>query len=996
MNNRRPCAGRLPPVVTPPLALILWASILAMAASLPLCFVVPPLARGDVVIDLDAAALPAGELRRCVAVGTAQASFTAGGAGAVTAELVAGRRAVTFAGSDGLVSSFPVPETLTGRAAFTVSAWVFNPKVGGEEPLVQWARRGADGRAAIFGYGTAPTYGAIMHWGAGDMGYEGGPPVANAWHHIAVTHAGGADGDERLYVDGKLVASERKSLDLWPGGRIHVGRSGDGPGWFTGSIAAVRMDAAALPAEAVAALARDEAVAGEPVVLLDAALVAEGPVLDWDNAGSAGGTFRRASIPRVETVAGRPAIVCEAAERLVGDSPLTGLAAFTLEAWVLNPSIGSGEAYAALVAPDRSPVLFQYASSVLDGGFATERGGLAFAAPPTADQWHHLAVVSTGGDRGTVILYVDGEREAERELAVSVADGARLVVGGGGRRGFSGAIARLRIQDQPLDQGAVRRGAGMTHAFAPSPARAETVAVLRPALAWQAGTSEVAKFAVYASADRAAVERRDPAARLAELPATETSATAPPIAAGATCVWCVDQLDAAGRVVSPGVVWTFEVDDGRAREPSPRNRTANTPVAAAADEPGDDQQLRWTPGPFATGQRLFFGTDESAVRAATEPVAMLPAEARSWPLPAPLLPGTRYFWRIDTDNGDGAASPGEVWAFRTQDAASDDEFTFFVVTDTHYTAEPASYAGVRAVIDAMNWLPGAAYPEGLGGTVRTPRGVIHGGDMLDDGGGPTAPLVWGVFTGDFGVRGEGRLCYPVYEIVGNHDGGDGGLPQEGVRARNRERRGLAAVSANGLHYSWDWGGVHFVALNKFSGSGPDPERPFNQPWNDPTGSLEFLQEDLRSRAGGRPVILAQHYGFDDFSAGWGWWSPRDRAATWEAIRDANVVAYLHGHTHGMTFMKWRGEDIHGPDRAMPSEGIDVIGCGAGQRGPDAAGEFMVFRVRPDEIAVAHRFVDRWGETRRIPIPATARWPRQATVAPEPAAPATKSTPGVNP
>ena len=144
------------------------------------------------------------------------------------------------------------------------------------------------------------------------------------------------------------------------------------------------------------------------------------------------------------------------------------------------------------------------------------------------------------------------------------------------------------------------------------------------------------------------------------------------------------------------------------------------------------------------------------------------------------------------------------------------------------------------------------------------------------------------------------------------------------------------------------------------------------------------------------MILAQHYGFDDFSAGWGWWSPRDRAATWEAIRDANVVAYLHGHTHGMTFMKWRGEDIHGPDRAMPSEGIDVIGCGAGQRGPDAAGEFMVFRVRPDEIAVAHRFVDRWGETRRIPIPATARWPRQATVAPEPAAPATKSTPGVNP
>jgi hypothetical protein len=982
MNHRPSRFGWLPPVGIPVLALALVQ-----------------LARGDVVVDLDAAALPAGELRSCVAAGTAQAALTAGGVGAITAELVAGRRAVTLAGTDGLVSSFPVPEALTGRGAFTVSAWVFNPKVGGEEPLVQWARRGADGRAAIFGYGTAPTYGAIMHWGGADMGYEGGPPAANAWHHIAITHAGGVDGEERLYVDGKLVASERKSLDLWPGGRIHVGRSGDGPGSFSGSMAVVRMDAAALSAEAVAALARDEAVAGEPVVLLDAALVAEGPVLDWDNAGSAGGTFRRASIPRVETVAGRPAIVCEGAERLVSDGPVAGLAAFTLEAWVLNPSIGSGEAYAALVAPERGPVLFQFARSVLDGGFATERGGLAFAVPPAVDQWHHLAVVSTGGDRGTVTLYVDGEREEDRELAVSVADGARLVVGGAGRRGFSGAIARLRIQDQPLDQAAVRRGAGMTHAFAPSPARSETVAVRRPALAWQAGMADVATFAVYASADRAAVERRDPGALVAERPAAEPSATAPPLDVGATCVWCVDQLDAAGQVVSPGVVWTFQVDDGRAREPSPRNRTANTPVSGAgpgAAQPVADQRLGWTPGPFATKQRLFFGTDEAAVRAATEPAATLPADARSWPLPTPLQPGTRYCWRIDTDNGDDS-SPGELWAFRTQDAASDEEFTFFVVTDTHYTAEPASYAGVRAVIDAMNWLPGADYPDGLGGTVCTPVGVIHGGDMLDDGGGPTASLVWSVFTGDFGVRGEGRLCYPVYEIVGNHDGGDGGLPQEGVRARNRERRGLAAVSANGLHYSWNWGGVHFVALNKFSGSGPDPERPFNQPWNDPTGSLEFLQDDLRARADGRPVILVQHYGFDDFSAGWGWWSPRDRAATWDAIRDANVVAYLHGHTHGMTFMKWRGEDIHGPERTMPPEGIDVIGCGAGQRGPDAPGEFMVFRVRRDEIVVAHRFVDRWGETRRIPIPPAARWPKRAVApVPESAAPAAPSTPGVTP
>jgi hypothetical protein len=677
-------------------------------------------------------------------------------------------------------------------------------------------------------------------------------------------------------------------------------------------------------------------------------------------------------------VAGRQAIVCTGPERLVSDAALADLAGagpFTLEAWVLNPEAGNGEGYAALVAAERPPVLFQFARGMLDGGFAAERGGLAFSVPPAAGEWHHLAVASAGGDRGMVSLYVDGELEARREMTVTVAEGARLVIGGGGRRGFSGAVSRLRLHDAALDQAALRRGAGMTHAFAPRPARGDTVAIRRPSLAWQAGSEGVAGFVVYAAADRGAVERRDPGTRIADVPAATTSAEGPLLPIGATCAWCVDQLDAAGRVASPGVVWTFTVDDGRAREPVPRHHTANTTVDAG--------RLEWTPGPFATGQRLFLGTEEAVVRDATHPARTLSADARTSPWPGPLAPGTRYFWRIDTENGDAGTSRGEVWAFRTQDAPAADELTFFVVTDTHYTAEPASYAGVRTVIDAMNWLPGTAYPEALGGTVRTPRGVIHGGDMLDDGMGPTAAAVWRIFTSDFGVNGEGRVCYPVYEIVGNHDGGDGGAPQEGVRARNRERHGLAAVSDNGLHYSWDWGDVHFVALNKFSGSGPDPERPFNQRWNDPTGSLEFLAADLQARGSGRPVILVQHYGFDDFSAGWGWWSPKDRAATWDVIRDSNVVAYLHGHTHGMTFMKWRGEEIHGPGRTMPSEGIDVIGCGAGQRGPEAAGEFMVFRVRKDEIAVAHRFVDRWGATLRIPIPPAPRWPRPAPSSPSP-------------
>ena len=141
--------------------------------------------------------------------------------------------------------------------------------------------------------------------------------------------------------------------------------------------------------------------------------------------------------------------------------------------------------------------------------------------------------------------------------------------------------------------------------------------------------------------------------------------------------------------------------------------------------------------------------------------------------------------------------------------------------------------------------------------------------------------------------------------------------------------------------------------------------------------MEFLAADLEQQPAERPVILFQHYGFDGFSAGWGWWSEKDRVTTWKAIRNRNIIAYLHGHTHAMTFLKWKGEDFHLAGQRMPEQGLDIIGCASGQRGPGVPGEFMVFRVTEKELTVAHRFIDHWGETRRIPIPAGPRWPQTA-------------------
>jgi cytolysin (calcineurin-like family phosphatase) len=144
--------------------------------------------------------------------------------------------------------------------------------------------------------------------------------------------------------------------------------------------------------------------------------------------------------------------------------------------------------------------------------------------------------------------------------------------------------------------------------------------------------------------------------------------------------------------------------------------------------------------------------------------------------------------------------------------------------------------------------------------VRTPYGVVLTGDLLDEGcDKEKAPANWAEFCRDYGVTGkDGRLCFPVYEGFGNHDGGPiRSLVRAGTRERNPKRVGLQAISGNGLHYSWDWEQLHLAQLNLFGGSGPADVKGVN----DPEQSLEFLAYELSQNVGasGRPVITFQHF-----------------------------------------------------------------------------------------------------------------------------------------
>ena len=290
-----------------------------------------------------------------------------------------------------------------------------------------------------------------------------------------------------------------------------------------------------------------------------------------------------------------------------------------------------------------------------------------------------------------------------------------------------------------------------------------------------------------------------------------------------------------------------------------------------------------------------------------------------------------------------------------------ENFTFFVVADTHYGTDPVADATTSRLVDQMNGLPGTPWPAPLGGHVDPPRGIVHLGDITNDGRAESLRTYWA----DYGGTGQdGRLRFPVFEVWGNHDGGPRQPVQLAIIERNRQRESEAVrVSSNGLFCSWDWGGIHFVALGIFPGT--------SQKTYDPQGSLPFLVAGLARHVGssGRPVILLHHFGFDRHSVGW--WSNEFWVAYREAIRPYNVAAIFHGHAHETLGYEWEGIPVFSPPHLRRSRpGTE----------PLFTHGFFAVRVNGSEMFVVERRVDgTWGRTfcAKIRWPAAERTPPSA-------------------
>lgn len=330
-----------------------------------------------------------------------------------------------------------------------------------------------------------------------------------------------------------------------------------------------------------------------------------------------------------------------------------------------------------------------------------------------------------------------------------------------------------------------------------------------------------------------------------------------------------------------------------------------------------------------------------------------------------------------------------AWASSKQsdEPSKEEPIAFFLVGDTHILADKLdptkldarSDALTNRLIDVLNRLPGTEIPkEAGGGSVRDARGLIHAGDCIDTGDQANVKMQqreWDAFVDAYGLTGrDGKLKMPVYEVHGNHDGPRGDtLAVKGIIERNKKRPHVANLSKNGLHYSWDWGNVHFVNLGIVVGQGDGVTKRRRY---DPHGSLEFLIADLKEKVGdsGRPIVITHHVDMlryaekvDEKKAAGREWDSADVQAFHEAIKGYNVAAILFGHTHGRNVFRWDGSG------KAAKEGIPVFNVSKSSHYSGLKQALFYIEIRGDSVtAREYQTNDGWQ---------TGFWTKQVWTAP---------------
>lgn len=270
---------------------------------------------------------------------------------------------------------------------------------------------------------------------------------------------------------------------------------------------------------------------------------------------------------------------------------------------------------------------------------------------------------------------------------------------------------------------------------------------------------------------------------------------------------------------------------------------------------------------------------------------------------------------------------------------------------TRARAAPEGAGGFRfAFLPCVHLRRDRRSPDGLRNALRAvaaldpaPEFILTGGDMchnLRDQSLAESAEMLDLFAG---IVGE-NFARPVHHCLGNHDLAAWNNKAAANDPRYGKRLTIEKLGMPGPYYSFDHGGWHFVSLDYLLERGPGDFSPEFD-----AAQLEWLRADLAKTAG-RPTVIVSHApvasAVELFS---------DRAmvddqaravpfgrvvkntpALFDAVRGANIRAFVSGHLHLVEDLNFSGHRLicsgsvsghqwGGPRLGTP-EGFGVFDC----------------------------------------------------------------------
>jgi len=226
--------------------------------------------------------------------------------------------------------------------------------------------------------------------------------------------------------------------------------------------------------------------------------------------------------------------------------------------------------------------------------------------------------------------------------------------------------------------------------------------------------------------------------------------------------------------------------------------------------------------------------------------------------------GTGVLWTVSG----GVASSVLVGGAQ---AASAGAFSFVQISDTHVgfnkAANPDPIATLHDAIAHVKALP------------QQPAFVLHTGDITH----LSKPEQFD--TADQILK---DLGVPVFHVPGEHDTLDDGNGKVYL-----DRYGPMTKAKGTGYYSFDHGGVHFIALINVVGltGGGSGSLGADQ--------IQWLAEDVAGLSSSTPIVVFAHMPLWDVYAPWGW-GTSDAPAALEHLKRFGSVTVLNGHIHQVT------------------------------------------------------------------------------------------------